>query len=86
MKFLKSLKAVLTVTAKDKKRAIDAFELGKVIKEFNSNVTASDSYEEALEMASYMADGNDIILVFGSLSFMGEMRELIKELLIKKAL
>ena len=70
-------KAIVTVSARDRKRALEAFELGKKCSLYNDNVTAADSYEEALEIAGYLADKKDIILIFGSLSFLGEMRERI---------
>lgn len=70
-------KAIVTVSAKDKKRCVEAFELGKAFSEYNPNVTGADSYNEALEMAELLADKNDIILVFGSLSFLGDIKELI---------
>lgn len=70
-------KAIVTVSARDRKRCVEAFELGKTFSEYNPNVTAADSYTEALEIANLLADKNDIILIFGSLSFLGEMRELI---------
>ena len=70
-------KAIVTVTPKDSARALEAFELGKCIKEYNENVTASDSYYEALEIANLLADKKDVILIFGSLSFMGEFRKMI---------
>lgn len=77
--YLKEAKAVVTVTARDRKRAVDAFELGKEIREVNENVTCADSYNESLEIATLLSDKSDIILVFGSLSFLGEMRELINK-------
>ncbi|MCR5848135.1 MAG: bifunctional folylpolyglutamate synthase/dihydrofolate synthase [Lachnospiraceae bacterium] len=70
-------KAIVTVTPKDGARAIDAFDLGKCVREYNENVTASDSYEEALEIASLLADKKDVILIFGSLSFMGDFERLL---------
>ena len=50
-KYAPKAKAIVTVTPKDKARAVEAFELGKIIKDFNLNVTAADSYVEALEIA-----------------------------------
>ena len=76
-KYASKAKAIVTVTPKDSKRAINAFELGKIIKDYNENVTASDSYCEALEIAELLSDKKDVILIFGSLSFMGEFRDLI---------
>ena len=78
-KYAGNAKAVVTVTPKDKSRAVDAFELGKIIKDYNENVTAADSYYEALEIAQMLSDKKDVILIFGSLSFMGEFRKMLNE-------
>lgn len=72
-------KAIVTVTPKDRSRAVDAFELGKLIKEYNENVTGADSYCEALEIAGLLSEKKDVILIFGSLSFMGDFRKLLME-------
>ena len=76
-KYAPKAKAIVTVTPKDKARAVEAFELGKIIKDFNENVTAADSYFEALEIAKLFAEKKDVILIFGSLSFMGDFRDII---------
>ena len=76
-KYAQKAKAIVTVTPKDKARAVEAFELGKIIKDFNLNVTAADSYVEALEIAKLFVEKKDVILIFGSLSFMGDFRELL---------
>lgn len=76
-KYAPIAKAIVTVTPKDKARAVEAFELGKIIKDFNLNVTAADSYVEALEIAKLFVEKKDVILIFGSLSFMGDFRELL---------
>ena len=76
-KYAPKAKAIVTVTPKDKARAVEAFELGKIIKDFNPNVTAADSYFEALEIAKLFAEKKDVILIFGSLSFMGDFRSII---------
>ncbi|MBR6383136.1 MAG: bifunctional folylpolyglutamate synthase/dihydrofolate synthase [Lachnospiraceae bacterium] len=76
-KYAPKAKAIVTVTPKDKVRAVEAFELGKIIKDFNPNVTAADSYFEALEIAKLFAEKKDVILIFGSLSFMGDFRSVI---------
>ena len=77
VKYAPKTKAMVTVTPKDKARAVEAFELGKIIKDFNPNVTAADSYFEALEIAKLFAEKKDVILIFGSLSFMSDFREII---------
>lgn len=70
-------KAVVTVDARDRKRTVDKFELGNVIRKYNTNVTCADSYAEAVEIASLLSEGDDIVVVFGSLSFLGEVREIL---------
>ncbi len=65
---------VFTVTPPNKERALPAFELAKEIREYNTNVTATDSVEEALEMAKLMAGEDGVVLAFGSLSYMGKLR------------
>ena len=76
-KYAPRAKAIVTVTPKDKARAVEAFELGKIVKDFNPNITAADSYFEALEIAKLFAEKKDVILIFGSLSFMGDFRDII---------
>ena len=65
---------VFTVTSPNKERALPAFELAKQIREYNPNVTATDSVEEALEMARLMAGENGVVVAFGSLSYMGKLK------------
>ncbi len=65
---------IFTVTSPNKERALPAFELAKQIREYNSNVTATDSVEEAVEMAKLMAGEDGVVLAFGSLSYMGKLR------------
>ncbi len=65
---------IFTVTPPNKERALSALELARAIREYNPNVTAADSVEEALEMARLMAGEDGVILAFGSLSYMGKLR------------
>ena len=65
---------IFTVTSPNKDRALPAFELAKQLREYNPNVTATDSVEEALEMARLMAGEDGVVLAFGSLSYMGKLR------------
>ena len=65
---------VFTITSPNKERALPALELAKQVREYNPNVTAADSVEEALEMARLMAGEDGVILAFGSLSYMGKLR------------
>ena len=65
---------IFTVTSPNKERALPALDLAKQIREYNPNVTATDSVEEAVEMAKLMAGEDGVVLAFGSLSYMGRLR------------
>ncbi len=65
---------VITVTSPNRIRALPAYELAKTVYEVNPNVTAADSIPEAVETALMMASRDDVIVSFGSLSYLGEVR------------
>lgn len=65
---------IITVKTPDNPRALDANELAKTVMRYNENVTAAGSVEEALEMALLFAGKKDIILAFGSLSYLGRLK------------
>ncbi len=65
---------VITVTSPNRARALPAYELAKTVYEVNPNVTAADSIPEAVETALMMASRDDVIVSFGSLSYLGEVR------------
>ena len=64
---------VITVTTPDHKRSLSAYELAGVVRTCHPQVTAADSVQEAVEMAYLLADRDDVILAFGSLSYLGEL-------------
>ncbi|MBR1477222.1 MAG: bifunctional folylpolyglutamate synthase/dihydrofolate synthase [Lachnospiraceae bacterium] len=64
---------IITLTPPDNKRALSGYELAKVISRAHRSVTAVDSVEEAVEMAHIMAGKEDVIIAFGSLSFLGRL-------------
>lgn len=70
--------AIITVTSPNNPRALSAYELASVVKEYHDNVTAVDSIEEAVEMSSLMADKDSVILAFGSLSYLGKLIEVVE--------
>ena len=61
-------------------RGCSAYDLANVASRYNPCVTAIDGLKEALEIATLMALGKDrvAIVVFGSLSFMKELVEIIR--------
>jgi len=70
---------IFTLTPQNNPRALSALTLAETIRKYNPKVTAADSPEEALEMASLMAGRDGVIIVFGSLSYLGKMMELIQD-------
>lgn len=69
---------IITVTPPDNPRAFPAYELAREIAGVHRNVTAVDSLEEAVEMSRLLAGKNDVIIAFGSLSFLGRLMEIVE--------
>lgn len=67
---------IITVTPPDNPRALSALELAKAVAKVHKNVTAASSLEEAVEMSMLLADREDVILAFGSLSYLGRLMEI----------
>jgi len=44
----------------------------------NPNVTAAGSVEEAVELAKLLAGKEDVIIAFGSLSYLGRLMETVE--------
>lgn len=64
---------IITLTPPENKRALPAYELATMVREVNPRVTAVDSVEEALEVAMLLAGPADVIVAFGSLSYLGRL-------------
>ena len=69
---------IITVTPPDNPRALSAVQLAETVRKYNENVSSADSLEEALEMAYLLANKDSVIIVFGSLSFLGEMKSIVE--------
>ncbi len=69
---------IITVTP-DNPRALPAIELAKVVQEYHPHVTAAGSLEEAVEMAYLLARKEDVIISFGSLSYLGHLATILKK-------
>lgn len=68
---------IITVATPNKARTLSAYELATMVKKVNPNVTALDSVEEAVEVSMLLANREDVIIAFGSLSYLGSLlREL----------
>ncbi len=68
---------IITVKTPDNPRAMDAYELAKEISRYHGSVTTADSLTEAVEMAYLLADKDSVILAFGSLSYLGALKEIV---------
>ena len=67
---------IITVTSPGNPRAMSAYELALEVSKVHPKVTAADSLEEAVEMSLLLADSQDVIIAFGSLSFLGRLMEI----------
>lgn len=68
---------IITVTTPGNPRAFPAYELAGIVSQYNPNVTAADSLQEAVEMSYLLADADSVILAFGSLSYLGELSRIV---------
>ncbi|MCM1118124.1 MAG: bifunctional folylpolyglutamate synthase/dihydrofolate synthase [bacterium] len=69
---------ILTVTPPDNPRAMGSYELAQEVARVHPQVTAVDSLEEAVEISHLLAGREDVILAFGSLSFLGRLMEIME--------
>lgn len=69
---------IITVTPPDNPRAMPAYELAQEIAKVHPQVTAAGSLEEAVEMARLLAGPEDVILAFGSLSYLGRLIRIVE--------
>lgn len=71
---------IITVTPPHNQRALGGYELAQTVREYHSCVTVADSLQESVEMSCLLAGGekNTVVIVFGSLSFLGEIMDIIE--------
>ena len=71
---------IITVTPPVPDRALSALELAQAAREYHRAVTAADSVQEAVEIAYLLAgeDRDAVILAFGSLSYLGELINVVE--------
>ena len=67
-----------TITPPNNPRALQAEKLAEDLKTYHSDVTACETIEEAVEGACRVARAEDVILIFGSLSYIGEACQAVK--------
>lgn len=64
---------VITVMTPDNPRALPAEELAGTVRKYNPHVEAAESLGAAVERAYELAEKDDVILAFGSLSYLGAL-------------
>lgn len=70
---------IITIETPDNPRALPAKQLAKEIEKYHENVTEAKSIEWAVDEAFRITHPEDVILVFGSLSYIGQITELVKQ-------
>ena len=73
---------IITVTPPNNERALNATDLAAEVSKYHSMVSCASSLEEALEMAYLLSDPESVIVAFGSLSFLGEIKTLVEGRLV----
>ncbi len=68
---------IITITTPDEPRALPAYLLAGEVAKVHAGVTAADSLEEAVEMSCLLAGKEDVIVAFGSLSFLGRLMKIV---------
>lgn len=68
---------IITVATPGNSRALSAYNLACEVAKVHKNVTAVDSLEEAVEMSMLLAGKDDVIIAFGSLSYLGRLMEIV---------
>ena len=68
---------IITVATPGNPRALPAYDLACEVAKVHRNVTAVDSLEEAVEMSMLLAGKDDVIIAFGSLSYLGRLMEIV---------
>lgn len=64
---------IITVMTPDNPRALSAETLAEDIRKYNPHVEAADSLKTAVRLARAYAEEDDLILAFGSLSYLGKL-------------
>ncbi len=64
---------ILTIMTPDNPRALSAEALAETVRKYNPHVRAMGSIREAVQEARVLAGPEDVILAFGSLSYLGEL-------------
>ena len=70
---------IITVMTPDNVRALPAEKLAEAVVVYNPHVQAAESIRAAVKQAYELAGEEDVILAFGSLSYLGELVRAVEE-------
>lgn len=71
--------SILTIQTPGNPRALEKEALAEAAKKYNPNVKAAENMKEAVEESLRKADKDDVIIAFGSLSFLSEIEKMLEE-------
>ena len=69
---------IITVQTPNNPRALPADRLKEAVSGINPSVEAAGSIQEAVHIARNLAQKDDAIIIFGSLSFLGEAEKALE--------
>ncbi|MBQ8184152.1 MAG: bifunctional folylpolyglutamate synthase/dihydrofolate synthase [Lachnospiraceae bacterium] len=69
---------IVTIMTPDNPRALPAEALAETVSAYNPNVQAAAGLREAVQLARAAAGPKDVIVAFGSLSYLGELSRYVK--------
>ncbi|MDY2628274.1 MAG: folylpolyglutamate synthase/dihydrofolate synthase family protein [Lachnospiraceae bacterium] len=75
---------MFTITPPENPRALEAGKLAGVLKNYHADVTACESIAAAVDAALKDAGEDDVIVIFGSLSYIGEACRIVKKAVSEK--
>ena len=69
---------MFTITPPENPRALEAEKLAKVLETCHADVTACESIQAAVDAALDTAAPEDVVVIFGSLSYIGEASRIVR--------
>lgn len=70
---------IITVETRDNPRAMPAKALAEAVAAVNPSVEAADSIQQAVSKTMSLAEQEDAVIIFGSLSFLGEAEKAVMD-------
>ncbi len=71
---------IITITPPDNDRALDGRELKKTALKYNSNVQYAGDLDTAVRLGKEKAGEDGVLFIFGSLSYLGKIRKIVRKI------